>query len=84
MMELPLQVPLQVTFVCILLKAGLPLLPIDEIVERLDAVTRQDLAALAHEFYAPDRMSVAGIAPSASLVDAAADALQRGTGIPSL
>ena len=43
------------------LLVDLPLLSVDEIVERIDAVTRDDLAALAQELYAPDRLSAAGV-----------------------
>jgi predicted Zn-dependent peptidase len=43
------------------LLAGLPLLSVDEIVERIDAVTVQDLAELADELYAPERLSAAGV-----------------------
>ena len=41
--------------------AGMPLLTVDEVVERIDAVTLDDLAALARELYAPERLSAAGI-----------------------
>jgi len=40
-----------------------PLLEIDEIVRRLDAVTADDVAALAAELFAPGRLSAAGIGP---------------------
>ncbi len=43
--------------------AGAPLLSLDEVVERIDAVTLEDLAALAHELWAPERLSAAGIGP---------------------
>jgi predicted Zn-dependent peptidase len=43
--------------------AGAPLLSLDEVVQRIDAVTLDDLAALAHELWAPDRLSAAGIGP---------------------
>ena len=33
--------------------AGAPLLSLDEVVERIDAVTLEDLAALADELWAP-------------------------------
>jgi predicted Zn-dependent peptidase len=42
---------------------GLPLLEPDELVQRIDAVTREDIAALAEEFWAPERLSAAGIGP---------------------
>lgn len=41
--------------------AGLPLLSVDEILERIDAVRREDLVALAGELFAPERLSAAGI-----------------------
>jgi predicted Zn-dependent peptidase len=41
--------------------ADLPVLTVDEVVERIDAVTLDDVAALARELYAPDRLSAAGI-----------------------
>jgi predicted Zn-dependent peptidase len=43
------------------LLAGLPLLSVDEIVERIDAVTQEDLAGLAGELFAPERLSAAGV-----------------------
>ena len=41
--------------------AGLPLLTVDEIIERIDAVTREDVLDLMRELYAPERLSAAGI-----------------------
>jgi predicted Zn-dependent peptidase len=41
--------------------ADAPLLPLDEVVERIEAVTREDLAALVGELWAPERLSAAGI-----------------------
>jgi predicted Zn-dependent peptidase len=43
------------------LLAGLPVMPVDEVLERLDAVTGDDLAALAGELLVPSRLSAAGI-----------------------
>ena len=43
--------------------AGAPLLSIDEIVERIEAVTLEDLAGLVDELWAPERLSAAGIGP---------------------
>ncbi|MFN8150716.1 MAG: pitrilysin family protein [Solirubrobacterales bacterium] len=40
---------------------GLPLLSIDELIERTDAVTLEDVHELANELYAPERMSAACI-----------------------
>ena len=42
---------------------GLPLLELDELVERIDAVTREQIAALVEELWAPERLSAAGIGP---------------------
>jgi predicted Zn-dependent peptidase len=44
--------------------AGAPLLSLDEVVERIDAVTVEDLALLARELWAPERLSAAGIGPA--------------------
>ena len=43
------------------LLAGLPLLSVDEVIERIDAVTRDDVIGLMRELYAPERLSAAGI-----------------------
>jgi predicted Zn-dependent peptidase len=43
------------------LLAGLPLLTVDEMVERIDAVTRDDVAGLANLLYAPEKLSAAGV-----------------------
>jgi predicted Zn-dependent peptidase len=43
--------------------AGAPLLSLDEVVARIDAVTLEDLAALAQELWAQERLSAAGIGP---------------------
>ena len=40
-----------------------PLLTLDELIERVDAVTREDVAELARELYVPDALSAAAIAP---------------------
>jgi predicted Zn-dependent peptidase len=40
-----------------------PLLEPDELVERIDAVSLEDLESLAQELWAPDRLSAAGIGP---------------------
>jgi predicted Zn-dependent peptidase len=41
-----------------------PLLTLDELLEKVDAVTSDDVAVLARELYAPDSLSAAAIAPS--------------------
>jgi predicted Zn-dependent peptidase len=43
--------------------AGSPLMSLDEVVERIDAVSLEDLAALAEELWDPERLSAAGIGP---------------------
>ena len=42
---------------------GTPLLSPDEVVGRIDAVTLDDLGALAREMWPPDRLAAAGIGP---------------------
>ena len=49
------------------LLAGLPLLSVDDVVERIDAVTVDDVAALARELFAADRLSAAGIGADESV-----------------
>ena len=43
--------------------AGEPLISIDEVVRRIEAVTREDLEALVAELWAPGQLAVAGIGP---------------------
>jgi predicted Zn-dependent peptidase len=43
--------------------AGAPVMPIDEVVARIDAVTHQDLVELTEELWTPERLSAAGIGP---------------------
>ena len=43
---------------------GIPVLTLDEILAALDAVTLDDVAALAAELYAPERLSAAGVGAS--------------------
>ena len=40
---------------------GVPLMSLDEVLAALDAVTLDDVAALANELYAPERLSAAGV-----------------------
>jgi predicted Zn-dependent peptidase len=51
--------------------AGLPLLSLDETVERIDAVTVDDLAALVEDLWDPERLSAAGIGPAENRFDEA-------------
>jgi predicted Zn-dependent peptidase len=55
--------------------AGTPLMPIDEVVERIEAVSLEDLAELAEDLWAPERLSAAGIGPGAERFDEALTAL---------
>jgi predicted Zn-dependent peptidase len=41
--------------------ADMPLMSVDEVIERIDAVTLDDIAVLARDLFAPERMSAAGI-----------------------
>jgi predicted Zn-dependent peptidase len=43
--------------------AGAPVMAIDEVVARIDAVTHQDLVELTEELWTPERLSAAGIGP---------------------
>ncbi len=43
---------------------GTPLLTLDQLLERVDAVTLEDVAELARELYGPENLSAAAIAPS--------------------
>jgi predicted Zn-dependent peptidase len=56
--------------------AGAPLLSLDETVARIDAVTMHDVAALAEELWAPERLSAAGIGPDQSRFDEALGAVE--------
>ncbi len=57
------------------LLAAAPLLSLDDVVERIDAVTHADLAALVEELWAPERLSAAGIGPDQSRFDQALEGL---------
>ena len=53
----------------------LPLLEPEEIMERIDAVTLDDLRALTDELWAPERLSAAGIGPDEDAFRAAVEPL---------
>ena len=55
--------------------AGMPVLTVDEVVERIDAVSLEDVQALAQEFYAPERLSAAGIGADESAFRGALEAV---------
>lgn len=47
--------------------ADLPILSIDDLIERIDAVTVDDISTLASEVYLPSQLSAAGIGPDGAL-----------------
>src|SRR3954470_10313244 len=47
--------------------ADMPLLSVDDVVQRIDAVTLDDVLALARELYAPERLRAAGIGADEAL-----------------
>ena len=55
--------------------AGAPLIPIDELVAHIDAVTVDDLGELARELWDPERLVAAGIGPDRGRFDAGLDAV---------
>jgi len=46
--------------------ADMPLLGVDEVIERIDAVTLDDLEVVARDLFAPERLSAAGIGSDAT------------------
>ncbi len=55
--------------------SGTPMMAIDEVVARIESVTLDDLAELAGELWAPERLSAAGIGPDRDRFDAGLDAV---------
>jgi predicted Zn-dependent peptidase len=51
------------------LLAGAPLLSLDEVVAKIDAVSLEDLAELTESLWAPERLSAAGIGPDRGVFD---------------
>ncbi len=49
------------------LLGDVPLLTVDELIERIDAVTLDDVRALAQDLFAPERLSAAGVGADESL-----------------
>jgi predicted Zn-dependent peptidase len=47
------------------LVTGVPIVSVEETVERVDAVTAEEVVALAADLYAPEALSAAGIGPNA-------------------
>ncbi len=58
----------------------MPILSVDEVIERIDAVTLDDLRALSGELLQPDRLSIAGVGPDESLFETAIAPLAGGLG----
>ncbi|MFI4989476.1 MAG: M16 family metallopeptidase [Solirubrobacterales bacterium] len=50
---------------------GMPILSVDEVIERIDAVSLPDLQGLAGELFVPDRLSVACVGPDERIFDTA-------------
>ncbi len=57
----------------------LPILSMDEVIERIDAVEISDLEELAGELFTPQRLSVAGVGPDEEQFQAAIAPLERVT-----
>jgi predicted Zn-dependent peptidase len=57
--------------------AGIPLLSVDEVEARIDAVTVDDLQGLAEELLAPERLSAAGIGADESTFQTALEPLSE-------
>jgi predicted Zn-dependent peptidase len=62
---------------------GLPLLEVDELMARFDAVTLDDLRELTSELWAPERLSAAGIGPDESAFRDAVQDLCPGAEVPA-
>jgi predicted Zn-dependent peptidase len=58
--------------------AGAPLLSLDEVVERIDAVSHEDLVGLVDELWPHGRLSAAGIGPDEERFDEALSAVDPG------
>ena len=57
---------------------GSEIIPIEETERRIQAVTAEDIAALARELYAPEELSAAGIGPSEKRFRAAVERINPG------
>ncbi len=55
--------------------ADMPLLSVDELEERIDAVCLEDVQALARELFAPERLSAAGVGADEAAFRSALDAI---------
>jgi predicted Zn-dependent peptidase len=63
--------------------AGAPLLSLDEVVEQIEAVSLDDLAALVDELWASERLSAAGIGPEEGRFDEALGAIAPALAVSS-
>ena len=63
------------------LLTGVPLLGVDEVLDRVDAVTADDVQALARELLAPERLSAAGVGPDEEAFGSALEPV--GMAVPS-
>jgi predicted Zn-dependent peptidase len=54
---------------------GVPLMTVDELLAAFDAVTKEDVVALARQLYRPDRMSAAGVGADEDSFRAALEAV---------
>jgi predicted Zn-dependent peptidase len=57
---------------------GVPILTLDELLEQLDAVTLEDVNALARELFRPDQMSAAGVGGDEDAFNSALEAVNPG------
>jgi predicted Zn-dependent peptidase len=62
---------------------GIPLLSLDELIERIDAVTLEDLRELASELFAPARMSAVGIGRDESVFRSALAPVHESFEVPA-
>jgi predicted Zn-dependent peptidase len=60
-----------------------PLLTVDEVLAAFDAVTLDDVMALARELWAPERMSAAGVGESETAFRAAIESVSPGLSTPA-
>jgi len=63
--------------------SGLPILSIDEVIERIDAVTLDDLRELAVELFTPPTLSAAGVGSDEAAFRAALEPLASGEAVAS-
>jgi predicted Zn-dependent peptidase len=57
------------------LLCGLPILPVDEVIEKIDSVGIAELSELAGELFTAGRLSVAGVGPDREIFNAAIEPL---------